>query len=85
MHSYLRLQISEVLMKSKLMTYFESVLLYEIPEVQEKARQVMPIQELNEQARSRLASANKDCCEKPLDFQVGRQRLGVYFMYLQMK
>lgn len=57
-------------MESKLESYFKSVLLYEDSELQEKAREVMPIQELNEGARKRLATINNDRSDqKPLDFQ----------------
>lgn len=68
-------------MKSGLVSNFERVLLYESPALQEKARQLMPVQKLNEQARSRLASINKGIGEKekPLDFQVRTQGLAFLF------
>lgn len=62
---------SEAEMKSGLVSNFERVLVYESPSLQEKARQQIPKQKLNGQARIRLASVNKGISEKekPLDLQ----------------
>lgn len=61
----------EIEFRFRLMQEFERVLIYESPAIQEKARQVLPTQELHEIARKRLAVINKDLPqnEKPLDFQ----------------
>lgn len=59
-------------MESTLVANFEHVLLYENPALQAKAKQVLPEEELHEQANSKLASVNKDIGkqQKPLDLQV---------------
>lgn len=56
---------------SNLKRDFERVLVYESPAIQEKARKVLPMQQLNDEARRKLASINKGIAEndKPLDFQ----------------
>lgn len=58
--------------KSQLAHEFERVLIYESPALQEKARQVLPIQEMHELARKNLSTVNSAVGkgEKPLDFQV---------------
>lgn len=71
-------------MKSGLVSNFERVLVYESPALQEKARQQIPKQKLNGQARIRLASVNKGIGEKekPLDLQV-KNTLFVLFLSLE--
>lgn len=77
----------ELAVKSQLAHEFERVLIYESPALQEKARQVLPIQEMHEQARKNLSTVNnavgKD--EKPLDFQVfifTTVHTGCFFTYI---
>ncbi|XP_068205912.1 peptide-N(4)-(N-acetyl-beta-glucosaminyl)asparagine amidase [Palaemon carinicauda] len=61
----------EMAFRSRLMNEFERVLIYESPAIQEKARQVLPTQELHNLARKKLTDINKELPpnEKPLDFQ----------------
>ncbi|XP_047480143.1 peptide-N(4)-(N-acetyl-beta-glucosaminyl)asparagine amidase-like [Penaeus chinensis] len=64
-------QEMESAFKSQLAHEFERVLIYESPALQEKARQVLPIQEMHEHARKNLSTVNNAVGkgEKPLDFQ----------------
>ncbi|XP_071523936.1 peptide-N(4)-(N-acetyl-beta-glucosaminyl)asparagine amidase [Panulirus ornatus] len=65
------LQDMESAMKSRLATEFERVLIYESPALQDKARQVLPTEELYERARKKLSIINNEAKEneKPFDFQ----------------
>ncbi|XP_045625192.2 peptide-N(4)-(N-acetyl-beta-glucosaminyl)asparagine amidase isoform X1 [Procambarus clarkii] len=65
------LQERELKLRSNLINEFERVLIYESPAIQEKARHIMPVQDLHERARSKLSAINKEVRkdEKPMDFQ----------------
>ncbi|CAL4065500.1 unnamed protein product, partial [Meganyctiphanes norvegica] len=64
-------QESESELFATLKTEFERVMIYENTSHQEKARKVIPVNELSQRARKSLQAANKsdDKDSKPLDFQ----------------
>ncbi|KAK7072532.1 Peptide-N(4)-(N-acetyl-beta-glucosaminyl)asparagine amidase [Halocaridina rubra] len=65
------LMVKEPNFRSILVRDFERVLVYESPAIQEKARQIIPVHQLHENARKKLGIINDGLkqTDKPMDFQ----------------